>query len=140
MCGMFSPVKKEDAGAISVAKDIVKLCSKKTKVKFTYKLTDKLEDKIAKIAANVYGVKKENIVYSKQAQKLLKKYSSLPYYVCVAKTPYALNSNAKELMFNKDAKLTINDFVIANGALFIIPICEAIFRMPGLPKIPNAQK
>ena len=64
----------------------------------------------------------------------------LTYYVYVAKTPYALNSNAKELMFDKDAKLTINDFVIANGASFIIPICEAIFRMPGLPKIPNAQK
>ena len=43
-------------------------------------------------------------------------------------------------MFNKDAKLTINDLVIANGAAFIIPICESIFRMPGLPKTPNAQK
>lgn len=140
MCGMFSPVIKKDAGAVKVAKDLVKLCNKTPKVKYSYQLTDKLEDKIAKIAAKVYGIKKQNIVYSKQALKLLKQYSRLPYFVCVAKTPYALSSNAKELMFNKDAKLTINDLVIANGAAFIIPICESIFRMPGLPKTPNAQK
>ena len=139
-CGMFSPIKQKDVGAIKVAKDLVKMCAKSPKVKYTYSLTDKLEDKIAKLANNVYGIKKQNIVYSDKAKALLKKYDKLPYFVCMAKTPYALSSDAKELMFNENAKLTINDFVIANGVSFIIPICESIFRMPGLPKVPNAQK
>ena len=64
MCGMFSPVVKKDTGATKVAKDLVKLCQQTPKVKYTYQLTDKLEDKIAKIAATVYGIKKSNIVYS----------------------------------------------------------------------------
>ena len=140
LCGMFSPIKQKDAGAIKVARDLVRMCKKPSKVKYTYKLDDKLEDKITKLAKNVYGIKKDNIVYSDNAKELLAKYSKLPYYVCMAKTPYSLSSDAKELMYQPNAKLTINDFVIANGAQFIIPICESIFRMPGLPKVPNAQK
>ena len=44
------------------------------------------------------------------------------------------------LLYNKQNKIVIKDILVSTGAKLIIPVCESIFRMPGLPKIPNAQK
>ena len=58
----------------------------------------------------------------------------------MAKTPISFSSNKENVIYKKTDKIIIKDILISHGAKLIIPICEGIFRMPGLPKVPNAQK
>ena len=58
----------------------------------------------------------------------------------MAKTPITFSSDKNDLVYNKQNKIIIKDILVSTGAKLIIPVCESIFRMPGLPKIPNAQK
>ncbi len=137
---VMNPTSDKDASLKYIGKKIISLLNKnKTSVKPLYKLSDKLETKLNKIVKNIYGIDSQ-IVYSQTAKKQLKELNNLPYFVCFAKTPLSLSSDAKQLEYNPKAQIKIEFFTIATGAKFIIPICGNIYRMPGLPKNPNAQK
>ena len=126
------------AGAVDLAKKVIEQSNKPCTIKPIYKITDTLENKIKSIVNRAYGL--HNIVYLDQAKEKLVKFNNLPYYVCMAKTPLSLSTDPKNLIYNPEDEIVIQDIIIANGAQLIIPICQGIFRMPGLPKQPNASK
>lgn len=110
-------------------------------INYTYSLTDSIEEKIDKIAKNIYYAK--NVEYSELAKKQLEEYKKLnidDYFVCIAKTPASFSDNPKLLNVPKDHTLHIRQINIAAGSKFIIPISGTILTMPGLPKIPAAVK
>ncbi len=110
-------------------------------INYTYSLTDSIEEKIDKIAKNIYHAK--NVEYSELAKKQLEEYKKLnidDYFVCIAKTPASFSDNPKLLNVPKDHTLHIRQINIAAGSKFIIPISGTILTMPGLPKIPAAVK
>lgn len=108
--------------------------------KFTYELSDSLEDKVNKIAKTMYGA--DGVVLSAKAKNQLKRFekiglADLP--VCMAKTQKSLTDNEKVIGRPTGFKITVREFEIAAGAGFIIPITGAMLRMPGLPEVPAAE-
>ncbi len=117
---------------------VINQCKQKNNLKKIYKDDQNLKKKINIIVHNVYGLKSDAI-FSKVAKEKLNKYRNLNYPVCFAKTPYSFSSDPKKLVYNPNDKLIIDDVLLANGAKLIILICGKIYRMPGLPKNPNAE-
>jgi formate--tetrahydrofolate ligase len=130
------------AGGVGLAQEVVKLCDIENKgVNFTYSLEDSIEEKINKIAKNIYGA--DGVEFSPTAKKQLKKLTedglgSLP--VCVAKTQYSLSDNPNLLGAPEGFKVTVRELQLRAGAGFIVAVAGDIMLMPGLSKIPNAEK
>jgi len=100
-----------------------------------------VEEKILKVAQEIYGA--EKIDYSTEAKKdlrLIKKNGYSDFPICIAKTQKSLSDNPKLLGKPKDFLVTVRRILIASGAGFLIPITGDIMRMPGLPKQPAALK
>ncbi len=128
-------------GAVELANEVVRLIDETPsgEMKFTYADEDSMQDKITKIAKKVYGAKK--VILSDKAKKKIALIDSLGishFPVCVAKTQYSFSGDAKAYGVAKDFELTINDIVINQGAEFVVAIAGQIMRMPGLPKVPQA--
>ena len=122
-----------------LTKLVVDETKKTKKIKFVYELNDSLATKIQNIVTSIYGLNTK-AKYEDLAKLKLKKFNNFKYYVCMAKTPITFSSDKNDLVYNKQNKIVIKDILVSTGAKLIIPVCESIFRMPGLPKIPNAQK
>ncbi len=100
-----------------------------------------VEEKILKVAQEIYGA--EKIDYSSEAKKdlrLIKKNGYSDFPICIAKTQKSLSDNPKLLGKPKDFLVTVRRILIASGAGFLIPVTGDIMRMPGLPKQPAALK
>ncbi len=108
--------------------------------KFTYELSDSLEDKVNKIARTMYGA--DGVVLAAKAKTQLKRFEKIGLAhlpICMAKTQKSLTDNEKVIGRPTGFKITIREFEIAAGAGFIIPITGAMLRMPGLPDVPAAE-
>lgn len=130
------------AGAVALAEKVVEFVENKPseKLKFTYQDNELVTSKVEKIAKSIYGAK--NVIFAKKAlDKLarIEKIGASNYPVCIAKTQYSFSDNEKLYGVAKDFEITINDFIINNGAEFIVAIAGSIMRMPGLPKEPQAK-
>lgn len=128
-------------GAVELAKAVVDTIKETPSAPlcFTYPDTDPIQTKIEKVAKHIYGA--GTVTFSNKAQKMLKHIQEMDishYPVCIAKTQYSFSADAKAYGVVKDFEFTINDLVINNGAEFIVAIAGDIMRMPGLPKIPQA--
>ncbi|MDR2829343.1 MAG: formate--tetrahydrofolate ligase, partial [Mycoplasmataceae bacterium] len=125
-------------GAVELAKKVTTLCNKRSKMQPVYSLYWTLDKKIENICKKCYGA--TGVEYSEAAAKKLKELNNTKSYVCMAKTPVSLTDDDKVLVIDKPFKIHVKDLLIANGANFIIVLTGNIFRMPGLPKIPEANK
>lgn len=108
---------------------------------FTYNDGDDIRTKINKVTKNIYGA--ASVTYTTLADKKIKQIESLGishYPICIAKTQYSFSSDPKAYGVAKDFELKVRDIVINNGAEMIVVIMGEIMRMPGLPKVPQAQK
>ncbi|MBN1948409.1 MAG: formate--tetrahydrofolate ligase, partial [Candidatus Cloacimonetes bacterium] len=133
---------KGGAGGLELAEKVDRLirddvCS----LKLLYNWNSPVEDKILKIAREIYGA--EKIDYQPKARADLRKiakygYDKLP--VCIAKTQKSLSDNPELLGRPKDFLVTVREILVSAGAGFLIPITGEIMRMPGLPKEPAANK
>nr|WP_297169576.1 formate--tetrahydrofolate ligase [uncultured Dysgonomonas sp.] len=106
---------------------------------FTYQDNDSIQQKVEKIAEKIYGA--DSVEFSGKALKILQLIKGTDiekYPVCIAKTQYSFSEDPKAYGVAKGFSLTINDMVINNGAEFIVAIAGTIMRMPGLPKVPQA--
>jgi len=111
--------------------------SKKNHFKPLYKWEQPVEEKIAKIAREIYGANK--VEYSKKALTTLKKIKKLGYDhlpIVMAKTQKSLSDNPAKLGRPKDFNVFVREVEINTGAGFIIPILGKMMRMPGLPSTP----
>jgi len=127
-------------GAMEMAAAVVELCEQPTKpLRFTYDLTDDTETKIRKIVRTIYGGK--DAVFYKKAQEGLKKIKQLGLDhlpVCMAKTQYSFTDDATVSGLDGQFNIDVDDIVINRGAGFIVAVCGEMMRMPGLPKVPQA--
>jgi formate--tetrahydrofolate ligase len=108
-------------------------------LQFAYADEDSVEEKITKVAKNLYGAK--SVTLAPAAKKKLKMIEELGYQrfpVCIAKTQYSFSTDAKAVGVPAPFDFRITDIVINAGAEMLVAISGEIMRMPGLPKEPQA--
>jgi formate--tetrahydrofolate ligase len=111
------------------------------KYKPIYDLNDSIENKILTIAKEIYGAK--GIVITPNAKKQIKeleKFNLDKLPICMAKTQYSLSDNPALLGRPENFDITVKEVRISNGAGFIVALNGDIMTMPGLPKVPAANK
>ncbi len=132
---------KGGEGGMELAEAVVKLCEEKNDFSFSYTLDGTIEDKIEAVVKKIYGGKGVN--YTKEASKQIAKlsemgFSNLP--VCMAKTQYSFSDDMTLLGAPEDFTVTVRNVKISAGAGFIVVLTGEIMTMPGLPKVPAAEK
>ena len=128
-------------GAIDLANKIVELANKECNIKYNYELTDTIKEKIEKVCKNFYGAK--NVVYAEEVEDKIKQIEYLKIdnlFVCIAKTQYSFSDDPKKLRIEEDFDITIKDVELKAGSKFVVVKTGNIFTMPGLPKMPSAEK
>ncbi len=127
-------------GALEMAQAVVDICENPSPpIQHTYELSDDIETKIRKIATGIYGA--TDVVLYKKAQDMIKKIKQLGLEhlpVCMAKTQYSFTHNPLQSDVYSNFKIDVDDLVINQGAGFIVAVCGEMVRMPGLPKMPQA--
>lgn len=133
---------KGGEGGIDLAKEVIALAdSGESKFAPIYPLDMSLKGKIETIAKEIYGA--DGVNYTKEADKALKEFEELGYGnlpICMAKTQYSFSDDPALLGRPSGFKITIRNCRIAAGAGFIVVLTGAVMTMPGLPKVPAAEK
>ena len=130
-------------GGIELAKEVVRLCEEGDASGFTfsYDLDLPLKAKIEAIATKIYGA--DGVDYSPEASKEIENLERLGYGkvpVCMAKTQYSLTDDQTKLGRPTGFRITIRQVTMSAGAGFMVAITGAIMKMPGLPKVPAAER
>lgn len=130
------------AGGTALAEEVVRLCENETG-DFTYSYTDDmtLKEKINAVVTKVYGG--AGVTYSAAAEKQLAQLESLgfsSYPVCIAKTQYSFTDDPTRLGAPEGFTVTVKNVKISAGAGFVVVLTGDIMTMPGLPKVPAAEK
>lgn len=126
-------------GAKALAQVLLKHLKNPADFKFAYDNKDTIEQKITKIAQQVYGA--DGVVFGDTAKADMKRLSNhgfgdLP--VCMAKTQYSLSDNPKLLGRPTGFEIVVRSVSVSAGAGFVVAMCGDIMKMPGLPKNPSA--
>ncbi|WP_313596856.1 formate--tetrahydrofolate ligase [Psychrobacter sanguinis] len=137
--------EKGGAGGEALAKLLIQLIEdceqRESEFKFAYDTDMLIEHKIRTIAQRVYGA--NDIDISATAKSKIKRLEALQLDkmpICIAKTQYSLSDDASLLGRPTGFNIHVRDISISNGAGFIVVICGPIMKMPGLPKIPSAER
>ena len=128
-------------GAADLARIVVDLCEQKSNFSFVYEENDTLWEKINKIAKKVYRA--SEVTADAKVRGLIKRlqddgYGHYP--VCVAKTQYSFSTDAQLRGAPENHSINIREVRLAAGAEFVVMVCGDIMTMPGLPKVPSANK
>lgn len=129
-------------GGVELAKEVIALAdSGKSDFKPLYDLDLPLKAKIETIAKEIYGA--DGVNYTKEANKALKEFEDLGYGnlpICMAKTQYSFSDDPALLGRPSGFNITIRNCRISAGAGFIVVLTGDVMTMPGLPKVPAAEK
>ena len=128
-------------GAADLARIVIDLCEQKSNFSFVYEENDTLWEKINKIAKKVYRA--SEVTADAKVRGLIKRlqddgYGNYP--VCVAKTQYSFSTDAQLRGAPENHSINIREVRLAAGAEFVVMVCGDIMTMPGLPKVPSANK
>jgi len=132
---------KGGEGGIELAEEVVRLCEEPNDFQFSYDLNLPIKEKIETIAKRIYGA--DGVHYpGKVGQEIenLEKlgFGNLP--ICMAKTQYSLSDDQTKLGRPTDFKITVRNITVSAGAGFLVVLTGDIMKMPGLPKVPAAEK
>ena len=132
---------KGGEGGIELAQEVLRLCEQPHDFRFAYELDQPLRSKIEAIVKRVYGG--AGVSYSAAASKELDRleamgFGSLP--VCMAKTQYSLSDDQTKLGRPESFTITVSKVKVSAGAGFVVVQTGDIMTMPGLPKVPAAEK
>jgi formate--tetrahydrofolate ligase len=128
-------------GAAELAHMVVELCEKPSQMTFVYEEQDTLWDKIGKIAKKVYRASEVTADAKVRGQiKKLQEDGYGHYPVCVAKTQYSFSTDAQLRGAPENHAINVREVRLAAGAEFVVMVCGDIMTMPGLPKVPSANK
>lgn len=128
-------------GAITLAEVVTKAIAEAPSkaLQFTYEDADSIRTKFEKVARNIYGA--NGVTFGPLALKKLKQLetSDMNHFpICIAKTQYSFSTDANAYGVATNFDLHIRDLVFNRGAEFIVGVAGEIMRMPGLPKVPQA--
>ena len=129
-------------GGEELAREVVRLCEEeKGDFTFSYELDGTIEDKIEAIVKNVYGG--DGIKIMPSAKKEIAKLTELGFDklpVCMAKTQYSFSDDMTKLGAPENFTVTIKNVKVSAGAGFVVVLTGDIMTMPGLPKVPAAER
>ena len=128
-------------GAVDLANLVVETIEKHPSepLKLVYDDADSIEEKVEKVAKNIYGA--ASVSFAAPAKKKLQMIKELGYEhfpVCIAKTQFSFSTDAKQYCVASGFDVNVRDIVINAGAEMIVVVAGSIMRMPGLPKVPAA--
>ncbi len=130
-------------GGIELAKEVIRLCNEEDSSNFTfsYELDGTIEDKIEAVVRKVY--RGNNVLFSKQAKKQIADltkngFDKIP--VCIAKTQYSFSDDPTKLGAPDNFDIEVKNVKVSAGAGFVVVLTGDIMTMPGLPKVPAAEK
>jgi formate--tetrahydrofolate ligase len=127
------------AGAVDVAKEVVRLCEQPNNFHFVYEESTPLWDKMKAIATKIYHASDITADSKVRTQiKQLQEGGYGHYPVCVAKTQYSFSTDPKLRGAPSHHVVNVREVRLAAGAEFVVMICGDIMTMPGLPKVPAA--
>ena len=131
---------KGGEGGIELAEMVCKAVEKPSDFAPVYSLDLTVKEKIEAIAKTIYGAK--GVDFTATAEKNLAEIGSLAEGkpVCIAKTQYSLSDNPALLGRPENFRITVSSVTISNGAGFLVVKTGDIMTMPGLPKVPAAEK
>ncbi|MDK0571983.1 formate--tetrahydrofolate ligase [Clostridium perfringens] len=134
--------EKGGEGGIDLANKVIKTMeSEPSNFKMIYDSEESIKDKILKIVQTIYGGKGVN--YTPQALKQIaeiEKFNLDKLPICMAKTQYSLSDNPSLLGRPENFDITVKEVRVSNGAGFIVVLTGDVMTMPGLPKVPAANR
>ena len=132
---------KGGEGGMELAKEVVELCERENDFTFAYDAEDSIKDKIAAIAKKIYRA--DGVNFTKAAEKEIAELESLGFGkmpVCMAKTQYSFSDDPALTGAPRGFEITVKKVKVSAGAGFVVAQTGDIMTMPGLPKVPAAEK
>ena len=132
---------KGGEGGKALAEEVVRLCEEPSEFAFTYDSELSIKEKLDAIAKRIYRADGVELVGAavKQAKQLEELgFGNCP--ICMAKTQYSFSDDQKKLGAPRNFKITVRNLKVSAGAGFIVALTGDIMTMPGLPKVPSAEK
>ncbi|MEG1658271.1 MAG: formate--tetrahydrofolate ligase [Oscillibacter sp.] len=132
---------KGGEGGMALAREVVRLCEQPANFHCSYDLDTSIPEKLETICKRIYHADGVQLTPNakKQAQRLTELgFGNLP--ICMAKTQYSFSDDASLLGAPKDFTVTVRNLKVSAGAGFIVALTGDIMTMPGLPKVPAAEK
>ena len=129
------------AGGIELAQEVIRLCEEKNDFSFSYESDLSIVEKLDTIVKRVYGG--EGVDLTPEARAQVDKLEELGFGgcpVCVAKTQYSFSDDPKKLGAPEGFRVTVREVKVSAGAGFVVALTGAIMTMPGLPKVPAAER
>ena len=132
---------KGGEGGRALAEEVVRLCEQPNHYHPSYELDTTIEEKLQTIVTKIYHGK--DVVLTSNAKKQAKQLTDQgygTYPICMAKTQYSFSDNASLLGAPEGFTVTVRNLKVSAGAGFIVALTGEILTMPGLPKVPSAEK
>ena len=132
---------KGGEGGLALAEEVLRLCDEPSDFRFAYELDEPLAKKVEDIATRVYHA--DGVDFAPKAARMLRQleeqgFGGLP--VCMAKTQYSFSDDPKLLGAPEGFRITVRDLRVSAGAGFVVALTGDIMTMPGLPRVPAAEK
>ena len=132
---------KGGEGGKALAEEVIRLCEQESDFRFAYELEGSIEEKLNDIATKIYHA--DGVVLTPNAKKQAAELTALGFDklpICMAKTQYSFSDDAALLGAPKDFTITVRNLKVSAGAGFLVALTGDIMTMPGLPKVPAAEK
>ncbi len=132
---------KGGEGGVALAEEVVRLCEEPNSFRQSYELDMSIEEKLNAIAVKIYHA--DGVDLTGPARKQLKQLTDLGFAgmpICMAKTQYSFSDDAALLGAPSGFRITVRNLKVAAGAGFIVALTGDIMTMPGLPKVPAAER
>ena len=132
---------KGGEGGIELAKEVVRLCELPNDFTFSYDVNAPIKDKIEAIVKKIYHG--DGVVFTANAEKQIKTLTELGYDkmpICMAKTQYSFTDDQTKLGAPEGFTITVRNVKVSAGAGFLVALTGEIMTMPGLPKVPAAER
>ena len=132
---------KGGEGGIELAKEVIRLCEQPNDFSFSYDLDMSIKEKIETIVKRIYHG--DGVAFTADAEKQIAQLTALGFDkmpICMAKTQYSFSDDQTKLGAPKGFTVTVRNVKVSAGAGFIVALTGEIMTMPGLPKVPAAER
>ena len=132
---------KGGEGGLALAEEVIRLCDQPNSFRFAYNDQDDIMTKLNDIAVKIYHA--DGVELTANARKQMKELEALGFDklpICMAKTQYSFSDDAAKLGAPKNFTITVRNLKVSAGAGFLVAMTGDILTMPGLPKVPAAEK